>query len=131
MQALSKFCCQNKKCPDYGKRNANNLTVCGWYGKNNHIRLLYCRTCKKRFSERKGTPLFGLRLSEEKMISLLDHVSEGCGVRKTSRLVGVHRDTVTRYILAAGKHAKSLHDESVLRSFTTKDELVAFSPRNQ
>ncbi len=65
------------------------------------------------------------------MISLLDHVSEGCGVRKTSRLVGVHRDTVTRYILAAGKHAKSLHDESVLRSFTTKDELVAFSPRNQ
>jgi len=99
MQALSKFCCQNKKCPDYGKRGANN---------------------KKRFSERKGTPLFGLRLPEEKMISLLDHISESCGVRKTSRLVGVHRDTVTRYILAAGKHAKSLHDE-----------LVAFSPRNQ
>jgi len=120
MQALSKFCCQNKKCPDYGKRGANNLTVCGWYGKNNHIRLLYCRTCKKRFSERKGTPLFGLRLPEEKMISLFDHISESCGVRKTSRLVGVHRDTVTRYILAAGGHAKVLHDE-----------LVAFSPQNQ
>jgi len=26
--------CQNKKCPDYGKRGRNNLTVCGWYGKN-------------------------------------------------------------------------------------------------
>jgi hypothetical protein len=25
MKDLSKFCCQNKKCPDYGKRNANNL----------------------------------------------------------------------------------------------------------
>lgn len=120
MQTLSKFCCQNKKCSDYGKRNANNLSVCGWYGKNNHIRLLYCRTCKKRFSERKGTPLFGLRLPEEKMISLLDHISESCGVRKTSRLVGVHRDTVTRYILAAGGHAKVLHNE-----------LIAFSPRNR
>ena len=87
MQALSKFCCQNKKCPDYGKRGANNLTVCGWYGKNNHIRLLYCRTCKKRFSERKGTPLFGMRLPEEKMISLLDHISESCGVRKTSQAI--------------------------------------------
>ena len=119
MQALLKFCCQNKKCPDYGKRSANNLTVCGWYGKNNHIRLLYCRTCKRRFSERKGTPLFGLRLPEEKMISLLDHISESCGVRKTSRLVGVHRDTVTRYALAAGEHAKALHGE-----------LVAFSPQN-
>ena len=120
MQALSKFCCQNKKCPDYGKRDANNLTVCGRYGKNNHIRLLYCRTCKKRFSERKGTPLFGLRLPEEKMIFLLDHVAESCGVRKTSRLVGVHRDTVTRYCLAAGEHAKALHDE-----------LVRFSPKDQ
>ena len=25
MQALSKFCCQNKKCPDYGKRTTNNI----------------------------------------------------------------------------------------------------------
>jgi transposase-like protein len=120
MQTLSKFCCQNKKCTDYGKRGENNLSVCSRYGKNNHIRLLYCRTCKKRFSERKGTPLFGLRLSEEKMLSLLGHVCESCGVRKTSRLVGVHRDTVTRYILAAGEHAKALHDE-----------LVALSPSNQ
>jgi len=120
MQALSKFCCQNKKCSDYGKRNANNLSVCGRFGKNDHIRLLYCRTCKSRFSERKGTPLFGLRLSEKKMISLLEHISESCGVRKTSRLVGVHRDTVTRYILAAGEHAKTLHDN-----------LVALSPSNQ
>jgi LacI family transcriptional regulator len=120
MQALSEFCCQNSKCPDYGKRGANNLTVCGRYGKNNHIRLLYCRTCKTRFSERKGTPLFGLRLSEEKMISLLEHICESCGVRKTSRLVGVHRDTVTRYILAAGEHAQALHEE-----------LVAFSPKHE
>ncbi len=119
MKALSKFFCQNKNCPDYGKRDTNNLTVCGWYGKNSHIRLLYCRTCKKRFSERKGTPLFGLRLPEGKMVSLLEHISEGCGVRKTSRLVQVHRDTVTRYALAAGEHAKALHDE-----------LVAFSPQN-
>jgi LacI family transcriptional regulator len=120
MKALSKFCCQNKKCPDYGKRGANNLTVCGRYGKNNHIRLLYCRTCRKRFSERKGTPLFDLRLPEEKMVSVLSHISEGCGVRKTSRLVGVHQDTVTRYARAAGEHAKALHDE-----------LVAFSPQDQ
>jgi hypothetical protein len=25
----------------------------------------------------------------------LEHIAEGCGVRKTERLVGVHRDTVT------------------------------------
>jgi len=120
MQAPLKFCCQNKIYPDYGKRDAKNLTVCDWFGKNKHIRLLYCRTCKQRFSERKGTPLFGMKLDKEKTISVLKHISEGCGVRKTARLVGVHPDTVTRYGRAAGGHAQALHDE-----------LVAFSPRNK
>ena len=51
------------------------------------------------------------------MVSVLDHVSEGCGVRKTSRLTGVHRDTVLRDSRLAGAHAHDLHDA-----------LVAFSP---
>jgi hypothetical protein len=32
------------------------------------LRLLYCRTCKARFSERKGTPLFQARLAEDKIL---------------------------------------------------------------
>jgi len=79
--------------------------------------MLRCRTCKSRFSERKGTIFFGATLPEKQIVSVMEHIDEGCGVRKTSRLVGVHRDTVTRYSMLAGKHAKHLHDE-----------LVAFSP---
>jgi transposase-like protein len=79
--------------------------------------MLYCATCKSRFSERKGTPLFGARLPEEDIVSLLAHIGEGCGVRKTSRLLGVNKNTVVRYSVLAGQHAKDLHDE-----------LVAFSP---
>ena len=59
MDDLSRFCCRNSACPDHGQRGHGNLTVCGQYGRNQPIRLLYCRTCKARFSERKGTPLFG------------------------------------------------------------------------
>ena len=33
--------------------------------------MLYCRSCKARFSERKGTPLFGSQLTEEKAIVAL------------------------------------------------------------
>ena len=120
MEAPSKSCCQNKKCPNYGKHGAKNLTVCGRFGKNKHIRLLYCRTCKQGFSERKGMPLFGMKLDKEKTISVFKHISEGCGVRKTGRLVSVHPDTVTRYSRAVGDHAQAIHDE-----------LVAFSPRNK
>jgi LacI family transcriptional regulator len=116
---LSRFCCQNERCPDHGKRGAGNLTVCGRYGKQEQHRLLYCRTCRYRFSERKGTPLFGSKLPDDKTVSLFDHLAERCGVRSTARLVGVNRNTVVRYSRLAGPHARLLHDE-----------LVAFSPSN-
>ena len=118
MDDLSRFCCQNQECPDYGKRGQANLTVCMRYGAQQR-RLLYCRTCKARFSERKGTPLFDARLPEDKVVAVLRHVAAGVGVRQTSRLVGVGKDTVVRYSLRAGAHAQQLHDE-----------LVAFSPQD-
>ena len=113
---LSAFCCQNPQCPDYGRRGHGNLTVPMRYGPQQR-RLLRCRTCKARLSERKGTPLFGAQLPEDKVVSVLHHIAEGVGVRKTGRLVGVNRNTVVRYCLLAGDHAQQLHDD-----------LVAFSP---
>jgi LacI family transcriptional regulator len=117
MEDLSRFCCQDLECTDYGKRAAGNLSVCDRYGPNKERRMLYCSTCKARFSERKGTPLFRARLPEKEIVSVLAHIREGCGVRKTSRLLGVNKNTVIRYSVLGGQHAKKLHDE-----------LVAFSP---
>jgi LacI family transcriptional regulator len=119
MDDLSRFCCQNPDCPLYGQRNASNLSVRDRYGKHQQIRLLHCNTCKSRFSERKGTPLFHSCLPQEKAVSVLEHLVEGNGVRQTERLVGVHRDTVMRLAKKAGEHAKDAHDE-----------LVGFSPRD-
>ena len=112
---LARFCCQNPDCPDHGQRGLDNLRVCFRYGPQQR-RMLACRTCQKRFSERKGTPLFDSRLSQDQVVSVLNHVALGCGVRKTSRLVGVNKDTVVRYSLLAGEHARSLHDELVALS---------------
>ena len=117
MQDLSAFCCQNPECPDYGKRGFENLSVTDHYGPQDARRMLRCATCEARFSERKGTPQFDSRLPEDKVIAILAHLDEGCGVRKTSRLVGVSKDTVMRYAMRTGGHARELHDE-----------LVAFSP---
>ncbi len=86
---LSRFCCQNHVCPDHGRRGLGNLTVCARYGKHEPIRLLYCRTCRDRFSERKGTPLFGSQLPQDKADSVFRHRADRNGVRATARLVGV------------------------------------------
>ena len=113
---LSAFCCQNPKCPDYGQRGLGNLTAPMRYGPTGR-RLLRCKTCKARFSERKGTPLSDSRLPADKAAAVLRHLADGCGARQTGRLVGVDKDTVVRYASRAGRHAGQLHDE-----------LVAFSP---
>src|SRR4051794_11618433 len=111
------FCCQNPTCDSFGLRGEDNLLVIDFYGKARH-RLLHCKLCKARFSEFKGTPFFNSRLSHDKVLAVLEHLADGCGVRQTARLVGVNKDTVTRLALLAGRHAKGTHDE-----------LVAFSPR--
>jgi transposase-like protein len=114
---LSRFCCQNAASPDAGKRGHGNLSVTMRYGPQKSLRLLRCSTCETRFSERKGTPLFASRLPTDRVVTILAHVAEGIGTRKTARLSGVHQDTVARYIRQAGDQAQHLHDE-----------LVAFSP---
>lgn len=119
MDDLTPFCCLNPDCADHGRRGHGNLTVTMRYGPDKARRLLRCSTCTARFSERKGTPLFDARLPPDKAASVLGHVAEGVGTRKTARLVGVHPDTVTRYTRLAGDHAEQLHEE-----------LVAFSPHH-
>ena len=116
MEDLSRFCCQNRRCPLYGCRDGNRLYVRDHYG-NSNTRLLCCKECGDRFSERKGTPLFNSKLPLDKNLSVLEHVNEGCGVRQTARLTKVNRGSVQRLVNKAGPHARALHDE-----------LVAFSP---
>jgi len=57
------------------------------------------------------------KLPLDKTLAVLDHIREGCGTLSTARLVGVGKNTVTRYLRLAGEHGRKLHDE-----------LVAFSP---
>src|SRR5262245_47710805 len=116
MDDLWRFCCLNSDCPEHGERGAGNLTVCHRYGPGQPRRLLRCRSGKARFSERKGTRLFGSHLPDEKAAAVMGHLAEGVGVRKTGRLVGVHRETVARYGRKAGAHAEALHGELVAAS---------------
>ncbi len=119
MDDLKTFCCLNPECTDFGCRGLDNLRVCFSYGPNKATRVLACRTCQQRFSERKGTALYRCKLSNDKAVSVLHHLQEDCGVRQTSRLVQVNKNTVVRLALVAGQHAHDVHDE-----------VVAFSPQD-
>jgi hypothetical protein len=114
---IEHFFCHNTACRGHGQRGHGNIYFRGWSGRDKKIRMVYCRTCKRSYSERKGTALERSQLPPDKAISVLQHLREGVGTRATSRLTGVSRDAISRHLARAGGQAKGLHDE-----------LVAFSP---
>lgn len=113
MDDLKEFCCLNKNCPKHGIRGEDNVRLRSWYGKNKDIRLLYCRVCKKKFSERQGTPLFDSRLPRQQVASIVGHLVDGNGLRKTGHLTGADYRTAKRYARIAGEGVERLRDELV------------------
>ena len=107
---VSDLCCVNSQCSDYGRRGAKNLVCRKLYGQERR-RFVRCRTCGQEFSERRGTALFGVRLSTAKALAVLEHVADSCGVRQTARLTGVTTNAVMRLTQKAGAHAAATHDE--------------------
>ena len=121
--------CPNIDCKDYGLQNHGNIAIRGKYGKNKDKDLLYCRTCGKRFASTRATAFFGLHLSDDKIAQIIHHAAEGVGVRATSRLLDINKDTVNRVILRGGEHCEIVLS-NLLRSLKLQeaqlDELWAF-----
>ena len=116
---LEELCCVNPECPDAGKKGAGNLSV--RKGKGTALwRVVRCSACRTEFSERKGTALWGTRMPPEKAESIAHHLAEGCGIRKTARLVGASKDGVTSIAIRTGLHAHRLH-EDVVRGVESKE----------
>lgn len=101
---FSQFFCINEGCPSFGRQGEGNIRLKGHTGKDKSIHELYCHQCSKAFSERNGTPFYKGRLDEGLVLSIVHHLLEGNGVRGTARLLGVHRDTVVRYLGLVGTH---------------------------
>jgi len=109
---LETLACVNQACELYGQAGQHNLTVRKTYGKDG-IRYLRCRSCGEEFSERKNTALWNTKVSEEKAVSVAEHLAEGCSLKATARLAKVHPSVVTRLKRKVGCHAEAFHEERV------------------
>ena len=72
-----------------------------------------CLTCGKTFNEPKEKPLGEMILAEEKAISVLHHLVEGCSIRSTERITGVHRDTILKLLVVVGAKCERMMDERI------------------
>jgi len=105
----SKLWCWHEDCPDHGKIGAGNIVFKERYGKRN-LALLKCKTCGHCFSESRGTPFFGLKASYEEVTDTLSSLPEKGSIRGLARSSRHGRDTISRWITAAGKHSKQFND---------------------
>lgn len=99
--------CPNQECPDYGKKNLGNIVCYDQYGKNK-VKLLRCRTCRHRFSERHHTVFFGLHTDERTVEKIFRSLAECNGIRATARIIGVDKMTVQRIFNRAGIHCEKV-----------------------
>ena len=109
---LDTLACVNAECPLFRQAGQSTLVIRKVYGRD-AIRLLRCRTCGEEFSERRGTDLFNTKVPEAKAVEIIDHLTDGCGVRSTARLTKVCREIVARLLRVCGRHAERVHDEQV------------------
>ena len=72
-----------------------------------------CLTCGKTFIEAYEKPVADMILSEEKILSVLQHLVEGCSIRSTERITGVHRDTILKLLVAVGEKCESMMAERI------------------
>ncbi|MCL5024659.1 MAG: hypothetical protein M1497_15095 [Nitrospirae bacterium] len=91
----SGFFCPNDVCPDFGKRGKGNIILYHRYGRENR-KLLKCRTCNFKFSERRNTFFFGLHTEESKIKEVIKHLLEGKSFREAAVSSGIDKDTVLR-----------------------------------
>jgi transposase-like protein len=117
---LDNFFCPNESCEDHGKKGLGNIVVYHKYGKDQR-KLLKCKTCNFRFSERRSTFFFGLHTKESKIKEVMFYLLEGMSFREAAVAADLDKDTVQRI----WKRFVQYYEESVdslLKEFNIKLE---------
>lgn len=111
--SLGEFACPNVDCCDFNRFGAGNLSVSDCIGKDRAIRRLYCSSCKKRFSERKGSLMEHAKIPRETVVRIVKCLGHGCSVEATADICEVDCRTVERYVAVAGRRAEDFHQLQV------------------
>jgi len=80
---------------------------------NQRYRCLACKATCTEPHEPKPRTLGAMILAEEKALSVIQHLVEGCSVRTTERITGVHRDTIIKLLEVAGAKCERMMSERI------------------
>ncbi len=108
------FFCPNESCNDHGKKGLGNIVIYDRYGKNRR-KLLKCKTCNSKFSERRSSFFFGLHTKETTIKEVIHHLLDGMSFREAAIASDLDKDTVQRiwkrFLLSCEESVESLLKE--------------------
>ncbi len=94
---------------------------CKRFGKHrNGLQRYRCKHCRKTYTEEHKRPLGEMTVPVEKAVLALQLLIEGTSVRSTERISGLHRDTILRLLVVAGKRCEKLLGRKI-RNVPVKD----------
>ena len=103
--------CPNEVCPDYGQLQSDQKHNIIKFGTTKRGRQRYkCKSCRKTFTETKGTLFYRRRTSEAEIIDTLAHIAEGNRISSLVRTKGHKEDTIGAWLREAGKHAEAIEE---------------------
>lgn len=86
----------------------------GKFGKDRNGHQRYrCSICGVSFIEPIERPLGDMILAEEKALSVIQHIVEGCSIRSTSRITDVHPRTILKLLTVVGDKCEALMTERI------------------
>ncbi|MBI2889558.1 MAG: IS1/IS6 family transposase [Nitrospirae bacterium] len=95
----------------------------------NRIQRYRCHSCRATFLEPRQKPLGNHYTDMEKAIHVVGLITEGMSIRATSRLTGLHKNTVMAILLTIGRNCERLMDakmSGVRTRFVQADEAWSY-----
>jgi transposase-like protein/IS1 family transposase len=80
----------------------------------------HCLACNASFIARQARPLGRMTLAEDKALMCLNLLIEGCSIRSTERITGVHRDTILDLLVNVGDRCEHLMQNRI-QGLTVRD----------
>jgi transposase-like protein len=115
--------CWNPDCADYGKPDFGNLRKFGLTRKG--TQRYQCRSCKKVFSQFRGTVFHHKQHSPETIIECLAMLGDRSSLAAIHRIKGIKEETVIEWLLVAAKQTEEIEEVLIAQYHFSRVQLDA------
>src|SRR5436190_18074543 len=104
--------CLNEVCKDYNKVNQGNVIKSGKTDKG--VQRYIGKTCKKSFTETKGTIFYRSRHTEDEIIECISMLGDRNSLAAIHRIKGIKEETVMKWLEKAEVQVKQIEEHFVV-----------------